>query len=95
MDERGDGVTSLERVPVTSKRLQNLEPNVSCANSDVLSIADAKIDVPDLGAIGNQDTKMIIRNEAASRLTRHNSVESECDPATRQSFGRKWKRLFW
>ena len=67
-DKRGDGTAGLQRVAVPSKRLLNLESDVPRANPDVLPISNAKVDVADLHAVGGKDLKMVIRDEAASRL---------------------------
>jgi hypothetical protein len=75
-DKRGDGATCLKRVATASGRLQNLESDVTCANSDMFGVSDTKIDVTDIRAVGSQDTKMVIRDEATRRLTRHNPDES-------------------
>jgi hypothetical protein len=76
-DKRGDGATRLKRVAATSERLQNLESDVPCANSDMFGVSDTKIDVTNVRAVDSQDTKMVIWDEAARRLTRHNSNESQ------------------
>jgi hypothetical protein len=78
---------------VASERFQNLEADVSGANSNMLRIADAKVDVADLHATGSQDAKVVIRNKAARRLAGYHTDELKRYVASRQSLGWNWKRL--
>ena len=50
-DKWSDGTARLKRIAMTSKWLKNLESDVTGTNPNVLSIANAKIDVANIGAI--------------------------------------------
>jgi hypothetical protein len=64
-DKWCNGATCLKCVATASERLQNLESDVPCTNSNMLCIANAKIDVPNLRTIDGQYAEMVKRNEAA------------------------------
>jgi hypothetical protein len=64
-NKRPDGATSLKRVAVTAKRLQNLESDVSRTKAHVLRVANAKIDVAHIRAVSSYDAEMVIRHESA------------------------------
>jgi hypothetical protein len=55
-----EGATSAKRVTVTAMHFQDLESNVSRADTDVLRIADAEVDMPYIHAIRGHDAEMII-----------------------------------
>jgi hypothetical protein len=74
-DERGKGLTGLKRVLAAAEGFQNLEADVSGANSNMLRIANAKVDVADQHAAGSEDAKVVIRNKAVRRLTGHHTDE--------------------
>src|SRR5438094_43392 len=76
-DEQGDGATCLERVTVTPKLLEDFKSEMSSSNSNVLRIADTKIDVAHLRAIDSQDTEMVKRDEAARGFAGHNFDEAQ------------------
>jgi hypothetical protein len=92
-DERGKGLTGLKRVLAAAEGFQNLEADVSGANSNMLRIANAKVDVADQHAAGSEDAKVVIRNKAVRRLTGHHTDELKRYVTRRQSLGWNWKRL--
>ncbi len=53
------------------------ESDVPGAKLDVLSISNAKIDVPDVRTVSNHNTKMEIGSETAKWFTWHNFDESQ------------------
>ena len=61
-DEWCDGVTSLKRVTVSAMRFQDFESHVSGADQDVFCIANPKVDVPDIGAIGCHNAELVKRH---------------------------------
>jgi hypothetical protein len=88
--ERRDGPASLKSVPVPAKRLAYLEPNVPRADLNVCRIADTKIDVANVGAVGAENAKVIRGDESAGRVARLQLCEPQADLAKGQ--GLRWRR---
>src|SRR5437879_4831714 len=76
-DKRGQCAARLKRVTVTSKALNNLEPDVPSTDPNMLRIADSKVDVTNIRPADGHNPEMIKRNEAFCRFTRHNPDEPE------------------
>jgi len=64
-DKWRNGATSLKRIAMTAKWLKNLKSDVPRTNSNMLCIADAKIDVTDIRTIRSQNAKVISRDKVA------------------------------
>jgi hypothetical protein len=67
--EGRNGATRLERIAMPAMLPANFETNVSGGDSNVFSIANAKIDVANITIAREQYAKMICRNEIARRVT--------------------------
>ena len=76
-----DGEACLVRVAVAAKGFCDFESYMARANADVFGISDAKIYVPDAGAVGDRDAKMVVGNEAAGIVSRDDAIKPECDIA--------------
>src|SRR6266850_6038033 len=63
-DKRGQRPARLKRVTVTSKALNNLEPDVPSTDPNMLRIADSKVDVTNIRPADSHNPEMIRRNEA-------------------------------
>ena len=87
-------MAGLKRVMVPPECLGDLESDVPGTKPDVISVPNAKIYMPHVRSIRDQDAEVIIRNETTRRLARYNSDELELNVAGRQSIRRKWNHLF-
>src|SRR5579872_4850709 len=67
-NEWRNSTTSFKRVPMAAKFLANLVTDVPGRNPNMLGIADSKIDVPNIGAIRQQNAEVISRNETARQI---------------------------
>jgi hypothetical protein len=91
-NEWRDGPAGLKGVTMTTKRLLNPKSNVACADSNMVRIADAKIDMTDLRAVGSHYKEFVRRHKTARRLTRHNPDKSQRHLAGGQSLRWNWQR---
>jgi hypothetical protein len=84
--ERRNGATRLERITMSAMLLANLETNVPRRNSNVFSIANAKINMANIRPVTEQYAEMVCRNEITGWVTGHYADEMQSHLAERQSF---------
>ena len=82
LDKRAERTTSQQGVATTAKRGYNFIANVPGTHPDVLGIPNAKVDVPDISALGVDHAKVIVGNQPPSRITRHDPIEPQLNLPT-------------
>jgi hypothetical protein len=74
-DEWCERSTCLQCVTMAPLWFENLKADVPCAYSDMVGLADAKIDVSDVALILCHNAKMVIRDKTSPGITRDNFHE--------------------
>jgi len=91
-DERSNGATSLKRESVAAKRLRDFKSDVPRAQSNMLGIADAEVDVANIHIAGSNDAEMILGNQTLRLVAGNNSNEAQPHLAERQILRWLWER---
>jgi hypothetical protein len=87
------GPTRLQCVAVTSKTLLNFKPDVASGNPNMFRVADPKIDMSNIRAVGSQNAEMKIWNESTGGIAGHNPDEPQHNFAKGQCLWRDWHQL--